>query len=383
MSAPGGGPRDEEVGPEVSEPSRVESADAHRPFPRVLVIAAAVALVVSFSTVSALPQDTVLPPIAATVFWISLLVLVGAPLVWVVRRRKDRIRVDLAANPVQWRRQDLATEGSESVPAAPGDDWGIPVFADGYWYSEDDRGRRRVLGPAGWTQPHWPSRPLTGFEKKLRAVIFGLLGVYFVFGFIPSVATVGPCAFVPCDRFPANTAAFGVSESGASTLLVPGCLGDVRAISVETDPADRDGTVLWSISRSSPEPLPEQLEVGRTPAGFREDRSLTQPLPTDQELRVSVTTADRRFSSYVSAANLSPGQVSGRSGSRGTMSVDAFRSAACAEAAYVAPRPPDIVLFGGLACFATPFVLVWLVVHHAIERRKPPGARLAANASCE
>ncbi len=63
---------------------------------------------------------------------------------------------------------------------------------------------------------------------------------YVALGAVPSVATVGLCAFVPCDRFPENTAAFTVAENGEVAIVVPECLGVVKTIRVESAPQDSD-----------------------------------------------------------------------------------------------------------------------------------------------
>lgn len=347
------------------------STTKRRPFPKVTVIAAAVVIVASMATVSTFEDSAVIPPIAATTFWLALLTLAIVPAFWAVRRFGDHVEI---------RRRKAAELSLASrrhpdlTPEPPDEGWSTPTRRGDFWYSYDDRGRQRVIGTMGWTAPHWPQLPLTPFGRKLRVAILALLTVSVLFGFIPAAAVVGPCMFLPCDRFPSDTAALSHATTDGWVLVVPACFGNVRAVSIETYPDEGARTPLWAISSTRPAPLPEKVNLDQTPEGFQQDLTMSEPLPVGDELWIEVRTQSRRFITSTFAVEGLAGEVS--SGERGkTKTLDSFTQAACDEVAYEEPQPPILaMLLIALGYLGVPLLTAWLIAHHMIQKRRrgPP-----------
>lgn len=343
-----------------------------RPFPKFVVAGASAVLVTSIVVASALAGAKPVSAMAAISFWLAALTLVAAPAFWLLSRWSDEASSRRLTEPVWAVPADA--DRSDAPPLPPGPGWSEPVPSGQLWYSYDARGRRRVLGPMGWTRSTWPPIPLTRFERKLRTALVGAAIAFVAAGCVPMAATIGPCAMVPCDRFPSDTATFTADGPGTRSLFVPSCLNDVRAIAIETYPPEGARQTLWSISAPGPAPLPEYIDLDQPPPPFQADTVLTNSLPVGEELWVEITTPTRRFISTTYVVDAMSGLV-GSGEPNQTTSVDSFSETACQEVAYIEPKAPTIALaVFGIGYVGIPLLAIWLVVHHAIEKRRqgPP-----------
>jgi hypothetical protein len=158
--------------------------------------------------------------------------------------------------------------------------------------------------------------PAPGLRGAVRTLVAGLVLV--LLGLViagPRVAAVvseaGVCAMVPCDPLVASVG-FTVAEGGAPVVHTgPRSAQQIEAVEVRTGSEDGsgDGTVLWRVDRAGAVPgdWDGSVQLGRTPAGFRETTPLTGPLPVGAE--VAVESACYLSPATLPAEAAGPGQV--------------------------------------------------------------------------
>lgn len=113
---------------------------------------------------------------------------------------------------------------------------------DGYWRSYDELGRRKVLGPSGWSAARWPSVPLTRMEHWLVLLALALLGIWLAIWWISPMLrsechSMAVCAAEPTALNAVALAAFVLNVGVTIVLLVHHTAVKKRSASAEASTA--------------------------------------------------------------------------------------------------------------------------------------------------
>ncbi|WP_258725630.1 hypothetical protein [Cellulomonas sp. NS3] len=158
--------------------------------------------------------------------------------------------------------------------------------------------------------------PAPGLRGAVTTLVVGLALVLLGAALAgPRVAAVvgeaGVCAMAPC-RPEVPSVGFTVADGGAPVVHTgPRSAQQIETVEVRagSDDGTDDGTVLWRVDRAGavPEDWDGSVQLGRTPAGFRETTPLTGPLPAAAE--VVVESACARSPATLPAGTAGAGQV--------------------------------------------------------------------------